>query len=152
VTLNGTVVRSYNAPYVRAGRVMAPLEPFVTSVAGSIEYIGGTLVIRRADRFAQIPMPQEPHPSRFQSIFVQIAPVLRTLGIRVSYDAARRALVVQTPSDAVATPTPFNPAVPFVAPRAVFTPTPAQTPRPTVIGTPLPRRTPLPFSTEVRCC
>jgi hypothetical protein len=150
--LNGTVVHSYNAPYVRAGRVMAPLEPFVTSIAASIEYIGGTLVIRRADRFAQIPMRQEPHPSHFQSTFVQIAPVFRTLGIRVSYDAARRALVVQTPSAPIATPTPFNPAVPLIAPRAVFTPTPAQTPRPAVTGSPLPRRTPLPFSADVRCC
>jgi hypothetical protein len=150
--LNGTVVRSYNPPYVRAGRVMAPLEPFVTSIAGSIEYIGGTLVIRRADRFAQIPMPQEPQPSHFQSTFVQIAPVLRTLGIRVSYDAAQRALIVETPPAAIATPTPFNPAVPLIAPRAVFTPTPAQTPRPMVTGSPLPRRTPLPFSTDVRCC
>jgi len=56
VVVNGKVVRSYNAPFVRAGHVMAPLDPFVTAVAASIEYSGGTLVVRRADRFAQVPM------------------------------------------------------------------------------------------------
>ena len=149
VVVNGKVVRSYNAPFVRAGHVMAPLDPFVTAVAASIEYSGGTLVVRRADRFAQVPMPLQPHPAHFQSTFVEIAPLLRTLGIRVDYDAARRAVIVQTPPVPLATPTPFNPAVPFVAPTIVFTPVPAPTPRPIVSGAPSPRRTPLPVATSV---
>jgi hypothetical protein len=148
VVLNGTVVHSYNAPYVRGGHVMAPLEPFVTSVAASIEYSGGMLVVRRADRFAQVPMQQPLHPEHFESVFVELAPLLRTLGARVSYDAARRALMVEAPSDPLATPTPFNPAVPSVAPRVVFTPSPVQTERPIVTGTPAARRTPLPLDVE----
>ncbi len=149
VVLNGTVVRSYNQPFLQAGRVMAPLEPFVTCVAASIEYSGGELVVRRADRFAEVPIAGQPQPARFQSTFVPIAPVLRTLGARVTYDAKLRALIVEVPRLPLATPTPFNPAVPWVPPRAVFTPTPAQTSRPVVTGTPAPRRTPLPVSTSV---
>lgn len=149
IMLNGTVIRSYEQPFLKDGRVMAPLEPFITSVAADIEYSGGMLVVRRADRFAQVPMEKQPHPAQFQSTFVPIAPVLRTLGARVSYDARLRALIVEVPRLPLVTPTPFNPAVPWVAPREVFTPTPPETPRPTVTGKPAPRRTPLPLSTGI---
>lgn len=127
---------------------MAPLEPFVTTVAASIEYSGGMLVVRRGDRFAQVAM-QQPYPARFASTYVEIAPLLRTLGIRVSYDAARRAVVVETPHAPLVTPTPYNPAVPWVAPNVVFTPTPVQTNRPAVSESPAPRRTPLPVTTSL---
>lgn len=145
VVLDGTVIRSYNAPYVRDGHVMAPLEPFVTSVVASIEYSGGMLVVRRCDRFAQVPMPSAPRPEHFASTFVQIAPVLRTLGISVWYDAAHRSLFVHVPPVPLATPTPFNPTVPWVEPRIIFTPMPIPTARPTVTGIPTPRRTPVPL-------
>lgn len=157
VTVNGIVVRSYNAPYVERGRVMAPIDPFVTGVAASIEYVGGTLIVRRGDLFAQLRMPQ-PHPAHFQSTFVPIGPLLRTIGVSIEYDAANRRVAIVAPRIPLATPTPFNAAVPWVAPRVVFTPTPAQTPKPVVTGIPLPRRTPLPASTTVpqsqpsRCC
>lgn len=144
VMLDGEPVRSYNRPYIEAGHVMVPLDPYVTGLARSIEYDGQALIVRRGDVFAQVPMESAPPPGRYQSTYVELAPIARTLGARVWFDARTRTLYVQTPRVALATPTPFNPAVPQVAPTAVFTPVPVQTPRPVVSGTPLPRRTPLP--------
>jgi hypothetical protein len=144
VVLDGTPLRSYNKPYIAAGHVMAPIDPFVTSIARSIEYDGRALIVRFGDLFAQVPMPSPPQPGRYENVYVELAPLVRTLGARVWMDARTRTLYVQTPRIALATPTPFNPAVPRSAPAIVFTPSPAQTTRPTVSGTPLPRRTPLP--------
>jgi hypothetical protein len=144
IVVDGGIVHSYLAPYIRAGHVMAPLDPFVTRVAASIEYSGGMLIVRRADRFVQIAMRQ-PLPSQYKTTYVEIAPLLRTLGVAVTYDATERRLIVRTPSPVLATPTPFNPAVPYVLPHPVFTPTPLPTPRPTFSGTPSPRRTPIPY-------
>lgn len=144
VVLDGTPVRSYNRPYIAGGHVMAPLDPYVTAIARSIEYDGRALIVRLGDLFAQVPMSGAPPPGRYQTTYVELAPIARTLGARVWFDAAAQTLYVQLPRVAFATPTPFNPAVPHPSPTAVFTPTPVQTPRPAVTGTPLPRRTPVP--------
>ena len=112
---------------------MAPIDPYVIDVAASIEYDDGTILVRRGDLFAQAPA----------RAFVEIGPLLRTLGITVSYDARVRRLVIETPRVVLATPTPFNPAVPQATPTVLFTPTPPTTPRPVVTGKPSPRRTPL---------
>ena len=144
VVLDGTPVRSYNRPYIAGGHVMAPLDPYVTTIARTREYDGRALIVRLGDFFAQVPMNGPPPPARYQSTYVELAPIVRTLGARVWFDASAQTLYVETPRVALATPTPFNPAVPQVAPTAVFTPTPVQTPRPSVSGTPLPRRTPVP--------
>ena len=133
VVIDGVAVRSYRPPYIAHGRVMAPLDPYVIDVAASIDYDNGTILVRRGDLFAQAPA----------RAFVEIGPLLRTLGITVSYDAHGRRLVIETPRMVFATPTPFNAAVPQVAPTILFTPTPAVTPRPVVTGKPTPRRTPL---------
>jgi hypothetical protein len=146
VLLNGRPVRSYRAPYLRAGRVIAPLEPFVTSVAASIEYSGATIVVRRGDRFSQIPVARQPQPNSLQSTYVAIAPLLRPLGVTLRYDAQARVLFIDVLPAQLATPTPFNPAVPFAPVQSVFTPTPAPTPRPIFTGNPSPRRTPLPYT------
>ncbi|HET6894979.1 MAG TPA: hypothetical protein VFH72_06315 [Candidatus Baltobacteraceae bacterium] len=144
VVLDGTPVRSYNRPYIAGGHVMAPLDPYVTAIARSIEYDGRALIVRLGDLFAQVPMSGAPPPGRYQTTYVELAPIARTLGARVWFDGAAQTLYVQMPRVAFATPTPFNPAVPHPSPTAVFTPTPVQTPRPVVTGTPLPRRTPVP--------
>lgn len=144
VVLDGTPLRSYNKPYVDRGRVMAPLDPYVTAIARSIEYDGKALVIRLGDVFAQVPMDAAPAPARYQTTYVALAPIARTLGARVQFDVRTQTLYVETPRVALATPTPFNPAVPQIAPSPVFTPMPVETARPIVTGTPLPRRTPLP--------
>lgn len=144
VVLDGTPVHSYNAPYLQRGRVMTPIDPYVTAIARSVGYDGKALIVRLGDVFAQVPMNSAPPPDRYERTYVELAPIARTLGARVRFDARSRTLYVETPRVALATPTPFNPAVPQTAPRDVFTPTPQQTPRPVVSGTPLPRRTPLP--------
>ncbi|HEV2261219.1 MAG TPA: hypothetical protein VGR69_02885 [Candidatus Rubrimentiphilum sp.] len=144
VVLNGSIVRSYNPPYVRNGRVIAPVDPFVTLVAAKIAYSGNMLVISRGDRFAQITLKVRPVPVQWTRTYVAIAPILRTLGLEVAYDPSARRLDIVTPASVLVTPTPFNAAVPLVAPAAVFTPSPQATPRPIVTGKPIPRRTPLP--------
>lgn len=144
VVLDGTPVRSYNKPYLERGRVMVPLDPYVTSIARSIEYDGKALIVRLGDFFAQVPMGNAPPPERYQVTYVPLGPIARTLGARVRLDASTQTLYVDMPPAALVTPTPFNPAVPRPEPTEVFTPAPAATPRPVVSGTPLPRRTPIP--------
>jgi len=148
VVLNGTIVHSYSPAYVRNGHVLAPLEPYVTAVAGRIAYSGSVLVVTRGDRFAQLRVETQMPPGEWTQTYVEIAPLLRSLGVSVAYDAQKRRLEIDTPQAALATPTPFNPAVPLASPSAVFTPLALPTPRPQVIGKPAPRRTPLP----VPCC
>lgn len=113
---------------------MAPVYPFVVDAAASVEYDGPTIVVRRGDLFAQVP----------SAPFVAIGPLLRTLGLTVTYDPRLHRVLIETPRAVLATPTPFNPAVPQATPASVFTPEPQVTPRPVVTGKPLPRRTPLP--------
>lgn len=144
VTLNGALLHSYRPALLRNGHVIAPLDPYVTSVAAQMGYSGRTLIVTRGDRFAQMNVPGRPPPAAWPRTYVQLAPVLRTLGVAVTYDAAHRRLTLRTPPPLLAMPTPFNPAVPSAAPRAVFTPVPAATPRPVVTGAPSPRRTPIP--------
>jgi hypothetical protein len=144
IVVDGTPVRSYNAPRLERGRVMAPIEPYVTGIARSIGYDGEALIVRLGDLFAQVPLESAPSPDRYASTYVALGPIARTLGARVRFDQRTRTLYVQTPRSVIATPTPFNPAVPAALPREVFTPAPQETPRPVVSGSPLPRRTPIP--------
>lgn len=148
VVLNGSIVHSYAPAYVLRGHVVAPLEPYVTAVAASIGYSGSQLIVTRGDRFAQLPIPAGTAPAQWVQTYVEIAPLMRSLGVRVAYDPQMRRLEIDTGSAVVATPTPFNAAVPSAPPSAVFTPAPVPTPRPQVSGKPAPRRTPLP----VKCC
>jgi len=148
VLLNGAVVHSYSPVYVHDGHVVAPLEPYVTAVAATIGYSGSELVITRGDHFAQVRLPARTAPAQWNQTYVEIAPLLRSLGVRVAYDVRTRRLEIDTADRIVVTPTPFNPAVPLASPAAVFTPAILPTPRPQVSGKPAPRRTPLP----VQCC
>ncbi len=138
VVLNGTPVRSYRSARLERGRILAPVRPYVTAIAASIEYRGATIVVHRGDRFTQVPV---------RNGYVELAPLLRAFGARFSYDSRTHTLDI-TLHDAVplATPTPFNPAVPSAAPTPVFTPTPQPTEKPTILGKPIPRRTPLPVT------
>ncbi len=148
VVLNGTIVHSYAPVYVVRGHVVAPLEPYVTAVAASIGYSGSALIVTRGDRFAQLPVAANIAPTQWAETYVEIAPLMRRLGVRIAYDAQLRRLEIDTGRTIVVTPTPFNPAVPAASPLNVFTPVPIATPRPQVSGKPAPRRTPLP----VKCC
>lgn len=148
VLLNGTIVHSYSPAYVVRGHVVAPLDPYVTAVAASIGYSGSALIVTRGDRFAQLPVGANIAPAQWAQTYVEIAPLMRSLGVRVAYSAQFRRLEIDTAEPIVVTPTPFNAAVPAAAPSEVFTPAPIVTPRPQVSGKPAPRRTPLP----VKCC
>lgn len=136
VTIDGKALRSYRAVCLVDGRILAPVDPYVIAVVASVEYDGNTIVVRRGDRFVQVPAAP----------VVEIGPLLRTLGLQVAYDPKSARVDIRTPQLPLATPTPFNPAVPESSPLPVFTPSPAPTPRPVVSGSPAPRRTPLPFS------
>lgn len=148
VLLNGSVVHSYSPVYVRRGRIVAPVEPFVTAIAGSIAYDGSQLIVTRGDRFSELPVEGPAPPAQWAQTYVEIAPLLRNLGVRVTYDARLRRLEISTRTTMIAAPTPFNPSVPLAPPAAVFTPSPVQTARPVVTGKPAPRRTPSPLP----CC
>ena len=148
VVLNGAVVHSYSPAYLRNGRVMAPLEPYVTAVAARIGYNGSNLVVTRGDRLAKLRFGGQAAPGQWDQTYVEIAPLLRSLGVSVAYDAQKRRLEIDTLQTMLVTPTPFNPAVPLASPAAIFTPPAVATPRPQVSGKPAPRRTPLPLG----CC
>lgn len=136
ITVNGVALPTYRKPYLQHGRVMAPVEPYLIAVATSVERTAGGILARRGDRFTQCSMRNE---------YVPIAPLLEALGVNVRYDAAARKLAIVVPPVPMATATPFNAAVPRVAPTMVFTPAAPETPKPTVSAKPQPRRTPLPM-------
>lgn len=144
LVVDGTVVRSYVSAYVHRGRILAPVDPFVTRLATRIEYSGRNMVVVRGNRSIVVRLRAIRHPSQLQSTFVEIAPLLRALGEIVHYDARSRVLEVHSPALAIVTPTPFDPGAPEAPPEAIFTPVPVPTPRPVFTGRPLPRRTPLP--------
>lgn len=146
VLVDGRRIVAYRQAVLRNGRVLAPVEPFVTAVGTKLSYDGTTLVVSRGDRFTQVKLARRPSPRELQWTYVSLAPIVRTLGATVRYDALRATLDVRVPHDGpVVTPTPFNPAVPQAAPTTLFTPVPAVTPRPIFSGKPLPRRTPVPW-------
>ncbi len=148
VVLNGTIMHSYSPAYVVRGHVVAPLEPYVTAVAASIGYTGSQLIVTRGDRFAQLTVAPNIAPAQWAQTYVEIAPLMRSLGVRVAYDPQLRRVEIDTAGAVLVAPTPFNPAVPAAPASMVFTPSPMSTPKPQVIGKPAPRRTPLP----VQCC
>jgi len=143
VEVNGCPIRAYHRPYAAGGHVFAPLRPFVTRVADRMWYEGDTLVIAREGHEVRIRLRPRT-PDALDRTYVPLAAVLRDLGVTVSYESRR--FQIHLARTVLATPSPFNAALPSVAPRAVFTPVPAQTPRPIWTGSALPRRTPLPVT------
>lgn len=143
VVLDGRPVLSYHGAYDAAGRVYAPLRPFVTRMADRIWFKGDRLVIMRAGRRIVLAVPSR-EPDALDHAYVPLASLARALGARVAF--ARGRLDVATGAlKPVATPTPY--AGETIPPRVVFTPAPVSTPRPVWTGMPLPRRTPLPYPT-----
>ena len=146
VVVDGKPVPAYIGAYETRGRIIAPVRPFLTRIADRLWFEGNDLVIQRDGRIVRVAVARR-MPDALDRAYVPIAPVLRALGASVSYDENRhRVLVRLEAATEVATPEPFNPNAPAIAPRVVFTPTPVATPRPVWTGSPLPRRTPLPFA------
>lgn len=148
VVLNGKAVRSYTGAFESAGRVYAPLRPFVTGIADAMWFEGDRLVIVRDGRSVIVRMPSR-EPDALDHAYVPLAPILRSLGEIVEYQPFGRIVVRSPYPGVVATATPFNPSAPSASPSVVFTPVPVPTPRPIWTGSPLPRRTPLPYPTGI---
>ncbi|PZR57378.1 MAG: hypothetical protein DLM50_06180 [Candidatus Meridianibacter frigidus] len=148
VLFAGSPVHGYNHAYLRRGRVVAPVVPFVSRVADRIEYQGRSMLIHRGTTTARIRIqPTDPHA--LESTYVEIAPIVRALGLTVTYAAARRELEIRFPRAAAVAPmsaSTISPPIP--APPTVFTPEPVTTPRPLYTGSPHPRRTPIIISTS----
>ncbi len=143
--IDGRPLVGYSHAYLVGARVFAPVAPLLTDLADRLWYEGDTLVVERGDRRVRVRLAPA-FGGQFDAAYVAVGPALRALGASVRYEAKERRLVVATSSrDVIATPTPFNPAAPSVAPSIVFTPTPLPSPRPIWTGSPNPRRTALPF-------
>jgi hypothetical protein len=139
--------------------VMAPLAPIITRFTERAVLDGDTITLVRdgqtcvlrigSDAFAcngvAHVLPVAPF-GRNGVTFVPLAEVVRALGGAAAYDARTHTAALDVPPATVlATPTPFDPAAPQVAPTVIFTPSPAPaTPPPPVAGSPQPRRTAIP--------
>ena len=147
VVVDGSFLSAYATAFLAGERVFVPVDPLLTRLADRIYYEGSTLVVERAGRRIRVAIA--PVPAGFNGVYVMATPILQDLGATIRYDARERVLFVQTATGQVlASPTPFNAALPSPPPTPVFTPEPVTTPRPVWTGSPLPRRTPLPFFTQ----
>ncbi len=145
VLFDGRPVLSYAHAYIAAGRTYAPLAPYVTRFADRMDYEGKSLIIRRGERMTRLVVARV-SPDALDREYVAIAPVLRSLGASVSYDAKQRLVEVVSPGPAaVQTPRPFDANAFEVAPHVVFTPTPIPQAPFVWRGPAIPRRTPLPY-------
>jgi hypothetical protein len=142
VWVDGLPVPTYRRAYLSGGRVFAAVSPLLTQLADRIWFEDDELVFERAGRLIRIHVESQ---GDLSSTFVPLAAVLRGLGESLQYDRGARRVEIRTHPPLIASPTPFNPSGPSVAPSAVFTPMPIQTPRPVWSGSALPRRTPLPL-------
>jgi len=145
VLVDGSPLRAYARAYIANGRVFAPVDPLLTRLADRLWFEGDTLIVQRGGRRVRVPVAGGP-AAALDGAYVPAGPVLAELGVAARYDSATHRLLVRVGErEIVATPTPFNPAAPAVAPTELFTPSPAPTPRPVWTGSPLPRRTALPY-------
>jgi len=145
IVVDGRPLAAYVRAYLYAGRVLAPARPLLTQVADRLWFDGDMLVVERGARRVRVPVDRALR-GRLDSLYVTVGPVLRGIGAQVSYDPVGRRMTVRSPGQSLASPTPFNPALPSPPPHDVFTPEPIPTPRPVWSGSPLPRRTGLPLS------
>ncbi|HEY8321372.1 MAG TPA: hypothetical protein VIG46_06225 [Candidatus Baltobacteraceae bacterium] len=143
--LDGRPVRSYEPLYLTRGRVLGPVDPFLTRVADRIGYAAGFAIFVRGGRVVRVRLAPGP-PAGLSRTYVALVPLLRALGERVRLDAASETLDVRSPGvPAIGAQGASEARMPPVPPRPVFTPTPVPTERPVWNGTPRPRRTPIPL-------
>jgi hypothetical protein len=148
IFINGRPLATYTKAYVTLGRLFAPLGPLLRAIGDRYWLEGTTLTIESNDHRVRVPLSSSA-PQPFDGVYVAAGAVLRGLGDFVYYDQHLHRLDVRTsPQAAIASPTPFDPAIPSAPPKEVFTPTPVETSPPVWTGPPLPRRTPLPMSSD----
>lgn len=144
VIVEGRPLAAYVHAFLAGGRVYAPVSPLLVRLADRVWSEGDVLVIERGSVRVRVRLAPAV-PLALDAAYVEVGPVLRAIGASVRYEAAAHRLVVHVGARTIiATPTPFDPTAPSVAPSPVFTPTVPPTPRPLWTGSPLPRRTALP--------
>lgn len=142
VLVDGRRISAYNQAYANAGRIFAPVRPYVTALADRTWYDGDRLAITRDGHTVYVTL-RATAADVPNGAYVPLAAVARELGARVEY--RRGELDIFTaPRAVIPAPTAVPPGA-LVAPRVVFTPMPVPTPRATWNGLALPRRTPLPY-------
>jgi len=144
IVVNGTIATSSAPARIRAGRVVAPLTPIIVRLVERAAYEPATATVRIERGGTRIVVPVAFVENDMP--YVELGPVVRGIGASAVFDSPTKTLtVVLGPARAIATPPPFDPALPHVIPTTVFTPSPPPaTPRSTESGVPHPRRTAIP--------
>jgi hypothetical protein len=144
IVVNGTIAASSAPARIRAGRVVAPLTPIVVRLVARAAYDPGTATVRIERGGTRMVVPVAFVENDMP--YVALGPVVRGIGGSAVFDSPTKTLTVLLgPAQTIATPPPFDPALPRVAPTTVFTPSPPPaTPRSTESGVPRPRRTAIP--------
>jgi hypothetical protein len=140
VLVNGALVPSAPPATVVAGHVVGPAA-LVAQFVDRVDLRGETLAAQRAGRRCTARSV-----AHGDVALVQLAPLARCLGARLSWDGRAKTLSIAFATAVTIRPLPpFDPSAPRVAPTAVFTPEPAPpTPRVIDTGPPHPRRTAIP--------
>ncbi len=141
VVIDGAIVPSVPVATLVMGRVLGPPE-LVARFATRVHILDdATLVVERDGRRCIA----RTHPGDDLGR-VALEPLVRCLGGSSVWDERAHMLSISfARRNDVATPAPFDPTAPQVAPTAVFTPEPPPpTPRAIASGIPRPRRTAIP--------
>jgi hypothetical protein len=158
VVVDGRVVPSSQPPTIVAGTIVAPLDPYLQNLAGSVavDQEAGTILIARGSAsvvvkigqrlarlgLADMMLPIAPYV-RDGSAFIPLAAVARGLGATVSFDGRTKTLlIVLPPGEPLTTPSPYV-LVPGAASPLPFRTDPTAPPSPSITSVPQPRRTPI---------
>ncbi len=144
IVVNGAIVSGVTPARIRAGRVLAPLTPFVVRLVSRAAYdpVAGTIALERDGTRIIVPvvMVENGLP------YVEVGRAVHALGGSANFDSPTKTLaIVLPPGPAIVTPAPFDPSLPQVEPTTIFTPSPPPArPRQPETGVPRPRRTAIP--------
>jgi hypothetical protein len=158
VLIDGSLVDGSTGARLCGDVVVAPLEPYLRSIADRIEFdpSGSRIVLERGTRSVSIAigspllrtgdntqaLPIAPYVRAGEPLN-PLAAVARALGATVDYDGASHTITVATVPEPLATMTPDMGYVPPREPLETFTPNPTPAPKVEVTGIPRPRRTPI---------
>jgi hypothetical protein len=159
IVVNGALVIGSTPAELRDGVVMAPLDPYVRTLATAISPpFERTIVVKRAGRTIRLRVGSREIEFGGATRLVPVAPFLRAgtlyvplgiaaraLGATVSYDGRGHTLAIALPELPIATLAPAPLGTPPPTDLPTFAPTPTPAPVPTISGIPKPRRTPIPI-------
>jgi hypothetical protein len=158
VLINGALVDGSADARLEGDVVVAPMAPYLRSIADRIETGdgGGRIVFERAGRVVTIvigspvirsgdateALPIAPYVRAGEAL-IPLAAVARALGASVDYNGATRTINVATVPAPLVSMTPDMAYRPPAEPLETFTPQPTPAPPVVATGTPRPRRTPI---------